>query len=377
MGDIGIWLVGGRGSVATTAMVGAAALGAGAATAQGMVTATPGFPADHLPDVDRFVFGGQDVGELPLVKQAERLAGAGVLPSVLPGVVVDRLIEIEARIHRCAAPGEVPPRTAIEAMVRDLERFRREHALAQLIVINLASTEAPPAWTIPPVDDDALEVALDDWSSCPPSLVATLAALHAGAAYVDFTPGAALTAPAVLARARATGLPVAGRDGKTGETLLKSVLAPMFAHRNLTVRSWSGTNLLGGGDGARLADPEHAASKLASKGRTVANLLGEDVHQTVHIDCVPDLGEWKTAWNHISFAGFLGTAMSLQLTWQGCDSTLAAPLVLDLARLTSLALSRGESGALTPLAYFFKDPVGSDDHAFATQLLALERWAAA
>jgi myo-inositol-1-phosphate synthase len=95
----------------------------------------------------------------------------------------------------------------------------------------------------------------------------------------------------------------------------------------------------------------------------------------LHIDYVPDLGEWKTAWDHISFEGFLGTRMTLQFTWQGCDSALAAPLVLDLARLTARAHMAGEVGPLGPLAFFFKDPVASSEHRLAQQYEDLRTWA--
>jgi myo-inositol-1-phosphate synthase len=95
----------------------------------------------------------------------------------------------------------------------------------------------------------------------------------------------------------------------------------------------------------------------------------------LHIDNVSDLGDWKTAWDHITFSGFLGTRMSMQFTWQGCDSALAAPLVIDLARLVDLAMRRGESGPLAALGFFFKDPVGSSEHRLAEQYRTLVEWA--
>jgi myo-inositol-1-phosphate synthase len=149
----------------------------------------------------------------------------------------------------------------------------------------------------------------------------------------------------------------------------------MFSARALRVRSWAGTNLLGGGDGANLADPEQARGKLESKARGLASLLGDSVTAPLHIDNVPDLGEQKTAWDHVSFEGFLGARMSLQLTWTGLDSALAAPLVLDLARLTAAAHAAGRSGPLGGLAFFFKDPIGSDEHRFAEQTKLLTAWA--
>ena len=132
----------------------------------------------------------------------------------------------------------------------------------------------------------------------------------------------------------------------------------MFAQRALAVRAWSGTNLLGGGDGAALADPGAAAAKNAGKERVLADTLGAAPEGEVHIDDVPALGDWKTAWDHIAFDGFLGTRMILQTTWQGCDSALAAPLILDLARLVARAHEVGLSGPLTELGFYFKDPVG-------------------
>ena len=181
--------------------------------------------------------------------------------------------------------------------------------------------------------------------------------------------------PALEQLAEQRGVPHAGRDGKTGETLVKSALAPMFVTRNLHVRSWSGTNLLGGGDGAALAEPDRLASKLGSKQRLLSSILGYEPDAPLHIDYVPDLGEWKTSWDHVSFEGFLGTRMRMQFTWEGCDSALAAPLVLDLARLVAAAARAGQRGGLDALAFFFKDPWGVDEHRLEPQFQRLCDWA--
>jgi myo-inositol-1-phosphate synthase len=174
---------------------------------------------------------------------------------------------------------------------------------------------------------------------------------------VDFTPSVGPRLPALDQAAVVAGVPYAGSDGKTGETMVRAALAPMFAARALRVRSWSGTNLLGGGDGATLADPDHAASKLRSKSDGLERILGAGVTQPLHIDYVPDMGGWKTAWDHIAFEGFLGVRMKMQFTWEGCDSALAAPLILDLVRLTAAAQRAGRSGALPELGFFFKAPL--------------------
>jgi myo-inositol-1-phosphate synthase len=157
---------------------------------------------------------------------------------------------------------------------------------------------------------------------------------------------------------------------------MKSVIAPALGERNLKVRSWAGMNLLGGGDGAALADPARAESKLQSKGRLLEEILGYPVEAPIRIEDVRDMGEWKTAWDHIVFEGFLGVRMKLQFTWEGCDSALAAPLILDLVRLMALALERRERGVVSNLAFFFKDPAGTHENALHRQYEMLERWVA-
>ena len=107
----------------------------------------------------------------------------------------------------------------------------------------------------------------------------------------------------------------------------------------------------------------------------MSQVLGYPVPGPLHIDNVPDLGEWKTAWDHVSFEGFLGTRMTLQFTWAGCDSALAAPLVLDLARLVARAHEVGRSGPLGALGFFFKDPVGAVTHSLEAQHAQLVEWA--
>ncbi|MFD1146828.1 inositol-3-phosphate synthase [Saccharothrix hoggarensis] len=372
----GLWLIGARGSVATTAISGLVAVREGLAPPVGCVTEL--LEAD-LPPWDSLVVGGHDVVDTPLVKRAEALAGSGVLPHHLPSAIADGLNAVDAEVR----PGYDPlthrgsQAEAIERLAADITDFRDRHDLARVVVVNVASTE-PPVRALPEHDDlDALEQALRDPARIvlPPSSVAAYAALSAGCPFVDFTPSTGVVLPALDQLAHRMGLPYAGRDGKTGETLLRTVLAPMFVARGLRVLSWSGTNLLGGGDGATLEDPAHADSKLVSKARGLAALLGDDVTAPLHIDNVPDLGEWKTAWDHVSFEGFLGARMSLQLTWTGLDSALAAPLVLDLARLVAAAHAAGRVGAQGALAFFFKDPLGSDEHRFAEQTRDLHRWA--
>src|SRR6185436_15474928 len=189
-------------------------------------------------------------------------------------------------------------------------------------------------------------------------------------------PSRGATLPALEELARKRGVPHAGQDLKTGETLVKSVLAPLFARRNLRVLSWVGHNILGNLDGRVLSDPHNKASKVKSKDALLAELLGYKPQSLVTIEYVESLDDWKTAWDHVHFEGFLGTKMTLQFTWQGCDSLLAAPLVIDLARLALLAQRRGDSGVVPAAACFFKSPLGWREHDFGKQFALLEQYLA-
>ncbi|MEU3250676.1 inositol-3-phosphate synthase [Streptomyces sp. NPDC006997] len=358
---VGVWLIGARGSVATTVVAGCAAMTAGLHPPTGMVTETPPFAGTGLPPLAALVFGGHDTIDCPLPKRAEALAAGGVLPAGLPAAVAAELAAADAEIRPGGpAPGDTrTPDGLVTAFAADIEDFVRRHELTRAVVVNVASTEPAPT-------DGTL----------PPSSLYAAAALRAGCPYVNFTPSTGLHHPALADEAAASGLPYAGRDGKTGQTLLRAALGPMFAQRALDVRAWSGTNLLGGGDGAALADPAAAAAKNAGKERVLADTLGTTPEGEVHIDDVPALGDWKTAWDHIAFDGFLGSRMILQTIWQGCDSALAAPLVLDLARLTLRAHEAGMTGPLSELGFYFKDPVGDGPSALADQYAALTALAA-
>ncbi|GAB3985766.1 inositol-3-phosphate synthase [Plantactinospora veratri] len=365
----GIWLVGGRGSVAVTSTVGALALRAGLAEPTGCVTELPALRSAALPALADLVFGGHDIATTPLVKKAEALAEAGVLPARLVAALAEELGAVEAELR--PAPSGGPQAATVETIVADLTGFRERHRLDRVVVVNVSSTEPAPQAHPAHARLSELDAALTQGSPLPVSSTYAYAAFTAGCSYVDFTPSTGARLPALAELARQAGLPYAGHDGKTGETLVKSVLAPMFAMRNLRVRSWSGTNLLGGGDGANLAEPAANAAKSASKQRVLGETLGYVPQGNTRIEYVDDIGDFKTAWDLVTFAGFLGTPMRMEFTWHGCDSSLAAPLVLDLARLTAAAHRAGRTGPLTELAFFFKDPLGEVPHALAEQWATL------
>lgn len=379
-GRVGVWLVGARGSVAATAVLGAAALAAGLCRPVGLVTETAPLSGLPLPRVQDLVFGGHDLPHgIPLPKRTRMLADEGVVPALLPERLAGSLEDVDSRIlPGIGLEGDGrPPGAQIRRVQEDLGAFCSDAGLSTVVVINVASTEPPPDPHPAHLDLEVLRRSVERGERVlPPSSLYAYAALDAGFPFVDFTPSAGVALPALDVLARERRVPYAGRDGKTGETLVKSALGPMFAARNLRVRSWSGINLLGGGDGEALAEPERARSKLQTKSSVPEQVLGYAVESPVHIQYVRDMGQWKTAWDHISFEGFLGTRMRMQFVWEGCDSALAAPLVLDLARLVARAHLRGESGVLGGLGFFFKDPLGASEHGLDRQYEQLCRWAA-
>jgi myo-inositol-1-phosphate synthase len=265
-------------------------------------------------------------------------------------------------------------REVVDRLVGDIRAFAGSEPT---VVVNLASTEPTPPPALFGWDAAALRRAVDDDDPrIPSSCLYALAAIEAGCPHANFTPSAGASLPAIVELARAAGVPLAGRDGKTGETLLKTALAPMFPIRALTVEGWYGTNILGNTDGLVLADPDNKASKITSKKGVLEGILGYSPDGDVRIDYFKPLGDHKVAWNFIQFRGWGGHRMRMQFTWEGTDSVLAAPLVLDIGRLLLLARRRGESGPIGSLGLFFKTPEGSSEMDLYKQYDALLRWTA-
>jgi myo-inositol-1-phosphate synthase len=392
---LGLWLIGAKGGVATSVSVGLVALRKGLTADQGLVTRLPQFAALDLPAWGDFAIGGHEIRETTLFAEAQQLvrnnhALDGDLvakckadldkldKNTRPGTLVNVGRAIENLADAEIRKAHETPRAAIERVQNDLKGFVKTNGLSQLIVVNLASTEPPTDESALPNTWKELEKLLDKpkRSSLAASSLYAIAALDLGYPYINFTPslGSAPIALRELALDRETCH--MGHDGKTGETLLKSVLAPMFAARNLQVQSWVGHNIFGNMDGKILDDPENKKAKVKSKDRLLHKILGYSPQTLVSIEYIESLGDWKTAWDHIHFRGFLNTPMVMQFTWQGCDSLLAAPLVIDLVRLTELAHRKGERGLLTFLASFFKSPLGVDEHDFVRQFQLLQLWAA-
>lgn len=392
---VGVWMIGAGGALSTTAIVGARAIARNLAERLSLVSDDPAFAPLHLADLADLRFGGHEIRRTTLFESAHAISAengslrADWIKTLAPDLAaIDQEIRPGAArggggaIEQLAVSGHVVAssngRATVEAIAADLRAFRERHQLAALVVVNVASTEPPPSPHAALESLTELERALDhgDVEFRPGTLYA-YAAFAAGAAFINFTPSPSCLCPSVREFARKRGLPYMGSDGKTGETLVKSGLAPMFRARRLEVMSWVGYNILGNRDGSVLADDANKSSKLASKDQVVASILGQPVRTRVGIDYVESLGDNKVAWDYIHFRGFLGHPMAMQFTWQGCDSILAAPLLLDLARFAAHALQRDEVGPLEHLAAFFKSPLGPTEHDLYRQMARLHAYAAA
>ena len=383
MKRVGAWLIGARGSISCVTIAGHSAITLGLANQNGMVTSRPEFVDAKLLDLADLVFGGHDISVTPLRDVASHVFSRCLMPMPDERILGD-LDDCDGRIrpgisksdHQASSTSQAKTDIELTAIISDdLNLFRNENKLHHVIVVNLASTEpvSPDSSTYATIE--SLKAAMTVGTShLPASAIYAYAAITSGCSYINFTPSRGSDIPALWELAVQNRVVHMGCDGKTGETLVKSVLAEMFRQRNLTVLSWFGQNILGGGDGRSLSDPANKASKLITKENVLSKVLGYAPEHHVGIDYVASLDEWKIAWDHIHFSGFLGGAMSMEFTWRGMDSMLAAPLVLDLIRLTALALDRGEYGALSALACFFKRPMGSNEARFSAQNEALLSW---
>lgn len=384
---IGLWLVGAFGGVGSTLTLGLSALSRGLTEPTGLTTSLPLFDGLDLPAFQDFIVAGHEIRRGSFEKSLEELHHDSKVfdrlwleecredllkasKRVRPGTILGAGPAVERMCDWPEAKRTSTIRQAVDSIAKDLTDFARAESIDHLIVLNVSSTEPPFTPGALHQSWDALKATLGETRSelqLPASSIYALAAIEQGSTYINFTPSLGSSLPALEELAESSGSILAGKDGKTGETLLKTVLAPMFLKRNLKVLSWVGHNVFGNRDGLVLDDPAHKSSKVVSKDKVVSGILGYKPTTLVTIEYIPDMADWKTAWDHIHFEGFLGTKMTLQFTWQGCDSLLAAPLALDLCRLTDLEKRRGSSGLLRYLAPFFKSPEGVEIHDFFEQ----------
>lgn len=370
---LGVWLVGAAGNVATTVAVGLAAIRRKLTKPIGILTESEICRKLPLAPLSDIVLGGHEIARRTPWQTAEELQDcsnlfdARLLKEVRP--------ELEKYSKSICRGVSIANAASIARCRKDLKAFRRRNRVQRVVVINLASTEPRGSvgkwrhWS-------ELERAIQSSRklNLPISTIYAIAAIEEGIPYINFTPSKGADHPAVLERANQSNVPIMGADGKTGETLVRTVLAPMFESRRLQVMSWVGTNILGNRDGEALRDAKSRAAKLHGKNKVLDQLLSSRPETKTDIEFVQSMHDWKTAWDHIHFRGFLDTKMTMQFTWQGCDSALAAPLVIDLARLADLHARTNRGGLMTQLSCFFKSPMGGGSQGFHAQMQTLKRY---
>src|SRR3989442_6664750 len=285
MAKVGVWLAGAQGSLASAVVLGARAIARKLAADGGLVTELPELAALPFVPLADLAFGGWDIAPTGLVARARELAaddGAvaeslvtgleadlkSVEMRIRPGFVLDGALATRPRETRAFLPRGESLAVAVERLGDDLDRVGREERLDTVVIVNVASTEPPTELTSDHARLDRFRrvIQRDRRALVTPSMVYAYAALERGFPYVNFTPSVGVAVPALQELALKHNVPICGSDGKTGETLVKTVLAPMFRARNLEGLSWGGFNIPGGGGGPALDDPRPKPPKLRSKG---------------------------------------------------------------------------------------------------------------
>ena len=386
---LGVLVVGMGGAVASTAAAGIEMLRAGSNDMAGLPLA--GTTAPGIAGYRNLHFAGWDLNGANLGsavrehrvldrEQSEMVGPALSKMSPWPAVgSVDFCRNVDGA-NKVVTNGH---REAVEHIRDDIRRYRQESGIDNLVMINLASVERWPDKSEPALRTiQGFETGLD--SSDPaisPAMLYAYAAIAEGVPYGNFTPSLAADIPALTAMAERQNVPVAGKDGKTGQTFIKTVLAPAFRSRSLYVEGWFSTNILGNRDGLALENPDSLKSKLSTKGSVLDDILGYPVEDhIVDIRYYKPRGDNKEAWDNIDLVGFLGQKMQIKVNFLCRDSILAAPLVIEIARVLDLARQRGQGGIQEQLGLFFKAPMTPagkrEEHSFPVQERALLDWLA-
>jgi myo-inositol-1-phosphate synthase len=284
------------------------------------------------------------------------------------GVLTDNLLKpLEENLENTpilpSPPKDLDLKGQVAHLAKDIQDFKDQHADVSPVMINLLpACSRCNLDTVKHVDDLYAEVSPVNF----PDLAYVLAAISSEIPVVNFSPNR-LEIPVVVQAAVENRIPISGRDGKTGQTYLKVVLASALKARSLYVDGWYSLNILGNADGKNLMDPDRAAGKVANKTELLDEILGYSVGERyqepthkVRIDYYPPRGDAKEAWDVVDFQGLFGLPMSLRLNIQGRDSILAAPMVLDLARWMVALKMAGYFGSVPELGFYFKKPIGDN-----------------
>jgi myo-inositol-1-phosphate synthase len=405
-GKLGIMLVG-LGAVSTTTIAGVIAIRRGLAKPIGSLTqmgtvrlgkrteAKSPRIKDFVPlaSLDDVVFGGWDIFEDNCYEAAKT---AGVLEKDLLERIRPELEAIRPwpavfdrrYVKRLDGPNVKKGRNKrdlAEQLRADIQKFKKDHGLSRMVLVWCGSTEVylteSPAHASIESFEKALE-ASDD--TIPSSMIYAYAAIKEGIPYANAAPNLSADIPALVQLAQQTGSPLAGKDLKTGQTLIKTIIAPGLKARLIGVEGWYSTNILGNRDGEVLDDPESFKTKEESKKSVLdyifqPNLypeLYEKLCHVVRINYYPPRGDNKEGWDNIDIFGWLGYPMQLKINFLCRDSILAAPIVLDTALFLDLAKRAGMSGIQEWLSFYYKSPVHAPglypEHDLFIQLMKLK-----
>jgi myo-inositol-1-phosphate synthase len=406
-GKLGILLVG-LGAVSTTTIAGVIAIRRGLAKPIGSLTqmgtvrlgkrTEARSPAikDFVPlaTLDDVVFGGWDIFDENCYEAANT---AGVLDKQLLDQIKPELEAIRPwpavfdrrYVKRLDGPNVKKgpnKRDLAEQLRADIQKFKKDHGLSRLVLIWCGSTETYMTTDSPAYETiEAFEKGLEaNDPTIASSMIYAYAAIKEGIPYANSAPNLSADIPALLQLAQQTGSPVAGKDLKTGQTLLKTIIAPGLKSRLIGVEGWYSTNILGNRDGEVLDDPDSFKTKEESKKSVLdyifqANLypeLYEKLCHVVRINYYPPRGDNKEGWDNIDIFGWLGYPMQLKINFLCRDSILAAPIVLDTALFLDLAKRAGMSGIQEWLSFYYKSPMHAPglypEHDLFIQLMKLK-----
>ena len=404
-GKLGI-LIPGLGAVATTMIAGVVAVNKGIAQPIGSLTQMGNIrigkrtenrypkikdfvPLANLTDI---VFGGWDV-------YSDNVYEAAVHAKVLEKPLLDSVRkELEAIVPMKAAfdkayaknlDGEhVKTGTRLEMaqqLEEDIKNFQKEHGVSRIVVLWCGSTETyfEESDIHQTVEQFEAALAADD-KLISPSMLYAYAALKLGIPFVNGAPNLTVDMPALVELSKRTQTPIAGKDFKTGQTLMKTILAPGLAARSLGIKGWFSTNILGNRDGWVLDDPDNFKTKEVSKLSVLDDILQPemnpelygDLYHKVRINYYPPHGDNKESWDNIDIFGWLGYQMQIKINFLCRDSILAAPVALDLAIFSDLAKRAGMSGIQEWLSFYLKSPQSAPglrpEHDIFKQLMKLQ-----
>ena len=326
-----------------------------------------------LAGLDDLVFGGWD----PIsanVLEAARTCGVleerdlAPVSAELEGIVAMDAV-FDQRWVKKLDGARVKPATSkwdqAQALVEDIERFRSENDCERLVMVWCGSTEAYQEPSAVHASVESFETGLRSGDeNISPSQIYAYAALVSDVPFANGAPNLAVDLPCMLELAALRGVPIAGKDFKTGQTLMKTLLAPGLKARMLGLRGWYSTNILGNRDGEVLDDPENFKTKEVSKLGVLDTILQPEAYpdlygnidHVVRINYYPPRGDNKEGWDNIDIFGWMGYPMQLKVNFLCRDSILAAPIVLDLALFLDLSARAGQSGVQEWLSFYLKAP---------------------